>query len=105
MVLQNMYLEMVTVEGERAGRRRRNAPPQDCKEGDGEERCCRYPLVVDFEEMGWDWVIAPKKSAPLSSPAPRPRTGGEDDGGAGTWPTTATGRVPSSTSPPTSTRT
>ncbi|KDR22706.1 Inhibin beta chain, partial [Zootermopsis nevadensis] len=24
-------------------------------------RCCRYPLTVDFEEFGWDWIIAPKK--------------------------------------------
>ena len=29
--------------------------------GGGESRCCRYPLVFDFEQMGWDWVIAPKQ--------------------------------------------
>ncbi|KAI5636452.1 transforming growth factor beta like domain-containing protein [Phthorimaea operculella] len=32
----------------------------DCTEGSKEIRCCRYPLVVNFEEFGWDWVIAPK---------------------------------------------
>ncbi|KFP28318.1 Growth/differentiation factor 11, partial [Colius striatus] len=23
--------------------------------------CCRYPLTVDFEAFGWDWIIAPKR--------------------------------------------
>ena len=32
----------------------------ECDEMSTEERCCRYPLEVDFEEFGWDWVIAPK---------------------------------------------
>lgn len=32
-----------------------------CKEDSEETRCCRYPLTVDFEEFGWDWIIAPKK--------------------------------------------
>lgn len=33
----------------------------DCRESDNEKRCCRYPLSVDFETFGWDWVIAPKR--------------------------------------------
>ena len=32
-----------------------------CDEGSSEVRCCRYPLTVDFEEFGWDWIIAPKR--------------------------------------------
>ncbi|GAB0100313.1 uncharacterized protein DMENIID0001_163350 [Sergentomyia squamirostris] len=32
-----------------------------CRENDNESRCCRYPLVVDFDKFGWDWVIAPKQ--------------------------------------------
>jgi hypothetical protein len=32
-----------------------------CEEGSAEDRCCRYPLTVDFEDFGWDWIIAPKK--------------------------------------------
>ncbi|GAB6028092.1 Growth/differentiation factor 11 [Chamberlinius hualienensis] len=32
----------------------------NCEEGSNEVRCCRYPLKVDFEEFGWDWIIAPK---------------------------------------------
>uniref|UniRef100_A0A8D3AMX8 Growth/differentiation factor 8 n=1 Tax=Scophthalmus maximus TaxID=52904 RepID=A0A8D3AMX8_SCOMX len=33
----------------------------DCNEESAETRCCRYPLTVDFEEFGWDWIIAPKR--------------------------------------------
>ncbi|KAG7463805.1 hypothetical protein MATL_G00180670 [Megalops atlanticus] len=33
----------------------------DCEESSPESRCCRYPLTVDFEDFGWDWIIAPKR--------------------------------------------
>ncbi|XP_077452693.1 growth/differentiation factor 8-like isoform X3 [Stigmatopora argus] len=33
----------------------------NCDEESAETRCCRYPLTVDFEEFGWDWIIAPKR--------------------------------------------
>lgn len=33
----------------------------DCDENSPESRCCRYPLTVDFEDVGWDWIIAPKR--------------------------------------------
>jgi hypothetical protein len=23
--------------------------------------CCRHPLIVDFETIGWDWIIAPRR--------------------------------------------
>ncbi|XP_073503953.1 growth/differentiation factor 8-like [Phyllobates terribilis] len=32
----------------------------DCDDSSG-SLCCRYPFIVDFEDIGWDWVIAPKK--------------------------------------------
>ncbi|ODM92821.1 Growth/differentiation factor 8 [Orchesella cincta] len=32
-----------------------------CDENSQETRCCKYPLTVDFEEFGWDWIIAPKQ--------------------------------------------
>ncbi|OCT61388.1 growth/differentiation factor 8 [Xenopus laevis] len=33
----------------------------DCDEHSTETMCCRYPLTVDFEAFGWDWVVAPKR--------------------------------------------
>ena len=33
----------------------------NCEESSPEVRCCRYPLTVDFEAFGWDWIIAPKR--------------------------------------------
>lgn len=33
----------------------------NCVKGDGESRCCRYPLWISFREIGWDdWVVAPE---------------------------------------------
>lgn len=42
-------------------RRTRRAVGLDCDENSEESRCCRYPLVVDFELFGWDFIIFPKK--------------------------------------------
>ncbi|XP_021956240.1 growth/differentiation factor 8 isoform X2 [Folsomia candida] len=43
----------------------KSRPPRNlgmtCDENSQEDRCCRYPLTVDFEDFGWDWIIAPKK--------------------------------------------
>ncbi|CAB3386768.1 Hypothetical predicted protein [Cloeon dipterum] len=33
----------------------------DCDESSSQKKCCRYPLVVDFSEFGWDFIIAPKR--------------------------------------------
>ncbi|XP_060842318.1 LOW QUALITY PROTEIN: growth/differentiation factor 8-like [Rhopalosiphum padi] len=33
----------------------------NCNETSAVTQCGRYPLIVDFEELGWDWIIAPKK--------------------------------------------
>ena len=33
----------------------------NCEDKSPEVRCCRYPLTIDFESFGWEWVIAPKR--------------------------------------------
>lgn len=50
----------VRVESKPANRKRRMVG-LNCEENSNEVRCCRYPLTVDFEEFGWDWIIAPKR--------------------------------------------
>ncbi|XP_028291732.1 growth/differentiation factor 8 [Gouania willdenowi] len=52
------FMEVKVSEGPRRGRRDLGL---DCDENSPESRCCRYPLTVDFEEFGWDWIIAPKR--------------------------------------------
>lgn len=42
-------------------KRTRRMIGMDCTENSKEVRCCRYPLSVNFEEFGWDWIIAPKQ--------------------------------------------
>ncbi|XP_037542207.1 growth/differentiation factor 8 [Nematolebias whitei] len=42
-------------------KRVRRDPGLDCDENSPETRCCRYPLTVDFEDLGFGWVIAPKR--------------------------------------------
>uniref|UniRef100_A0A3B5MMA4 Growth/differentiation factor 8 n=2 Tax=Xiphophorus couchianus TaxID=32473 RepID=A0A3B5MMA4_9TELE len=44
-----------------SSKRSRRDSGLDCDEESSETRCCRYPLTVDFEEFGWDWIIAPKR--------------------------------------------
>lgn len=41
--------------------RRKRMIGLDCDEFSHEERCCRYKLVVDFQEFGWDWILNPKR--------------------------------------------
>ena len=42
-------------------RPKRHLPAPDCTAKSKEKRCCRYPLIVDFVAMNWDWILAPKK--------------------------------------------
>ncbi|RVE75093.1 hypothetical protein OJAV_G00013350 [Oryzias javanicus] len=44
-----------------SSKRSRRDSALNCDEESAETRCCRYPLNVDFEEFGWDWIIAPKR--------------------------------------------
>ncbi|XP_051937902.1 growth/differentiation factor 8 [Hippocampus zosterae] len=52
------FMEVKLSEGPRRPRRDSGL---DCDENSPESRCCRYPLTVDFEDFGWDWIIAPKR--------------------------------------------
>nr|AHC02688.1 MSTN2 [Takifugu flavidus]AHC02690.1 MSTN2 B [Takifugu flavidus] len=52
------FMEVKISEGPRRVRRDLGL---DCDENSPESRCCRYPLTVDFEDFGWDWIIAPKR--------------------------------------------
>ncbi|KAI6226490.1 DAF-7 protein [Aphelenchoides fujianensis] len=55
----NMYLELEMFD--MPGRSRRNANPQTCTAGSNETKCCLYDLMIDFEKVGWDFVLAPKR--------------------------------------------
>lgn len=55
---QQPFLEVKITEVPKRSRRESGL---DCNERSSESRCCRYPLTVDFEDFGWDWIIAPKR--------------------------------------------
>ncbi|XP_035215262.1 growth/differentiation factor 8-like [Stegodyphus dumicola] len=57
---ENMPFVEIKVEKQRH-RRSKRMIGLNCEENADEVRCCRYPLTVDFEEFGWDWIIAPKR--------------------------------------------
>uniref|UniRef100_A0A8B9CMD4 Growth differentiation factor 11 n=3 Tax=Anatidae TaxID=8830 RepID=A0A8B9CMD4_9AVES len=52
------FMELRVLESNKRSRRNLGL---DCDEHSTESRCCRYPLTVDFEAFGWDWIIAPKR--------------------------------------------
>uniref|UniRef100_A0A8B9NI86 Growth differentiation factor 11 n=2 Tax=Aves TaxID=8782 RepID=A0A8B9NI86_9AVES len=52
------FMELRVLENNKRSRRNLGL---DCDEHSTESRCCRYPLTVDFEAFGWDWIIAPKR--------------------------------------------
>ncbi|XP_068103007.1 growth/differentiation factor 8 [Hyperolius riggenbachi] len=54
----NPFIEVKVMDTPRRSRRDIGL---DCDEHSAESRCCRYPLTVDFEAFGWDWIIAPKR--------------------------------------------
>lgn len=58
-MFQAPFLEVFTADNRR--HRTKRTIGLNCHENSDETRCCRYPLTVDFEEFGWDWIIAPKK--------------------------------------------
>ncbi|KAF4533328.1 hypothetical protein B566_EDAN004449 [Ephemera danica] len=53
------FVRVLTTDGRK--HRSKRTIGLNCHENSQETRCCRYPLTVDFEEFGWDWIIAPKK--------------------------------------------
>lgn len=58
LFLQHPFIELRVMENNKRSRRNLGL---DCDEHSTESRCCRYPLTVDFEAFGWDWIIAPKR--------------------------------------------
>lgn len=59
LLLQMPYIEVSLRDN--SHKRTRRMIGMDCTENSKEARCCRYPLSVNFEEFGWDWIIAPKQ--------------------------------------------
>ena len=52
------HLNVLTQEREILGRARRSQlVTNDCE--DGETKCCRVPIHINFHEIGWDFIIAP----------------------------------------------
>lgn len=49
------------VGGPRQQQRSKRTTDLDCDDLSAERHCCRYPLVVDFDTFGWDWVIVPRR--------------------------------------------
>ena len=47
--------------GSQQATRSKRTTELNCDDGSAERRCCRYPLVVDFDRFGWDWVIVPRR--------------------------------------------
>jgi Transforming growth factor beta like domain len=58
---QKPYLEIHVRGGRQTPRSKRQLGDLDCDDLSLERRCCRYPLVVDFDSFGWDWVIVPRR--------------------------------------------
>lgn len=52
------YVEISTRQGKKRTRRSMGI---DCDGIRNQSLCCRYPLSVDFESFGFDFIIAPKK--------------------------------------------
>ncbi|XP_070566808.1 growth/differentiation factor 8-like [Ptychodera flava] len=48
------------IRNQRQNIRKKRSSGMKCNEHSSEKKCCHYPLTVDFEEFGWDWIIAPK---------------------------------------------
>lgn len=53
-----MFLELEMINLKSGGRSRRN-PHHVCTSA--ADKCCLHDLVIDFEKIGWDFVIAPKR--------------------------------------------
>jgi len=49
------------VSGSQQATRSKRTTDLDCDDQSLERRCCRYPLEVDFDKFGWDWVIVPRR--------------------------------------------
>lgn len=57
-LFQSIYMEVKTRPVGK--RRRKRQDSMDCTESSNVKECCRYPLWVDFAQLNWEWIIAPK---------------------------------------------
>lgn len=57
-LLQAPFVETSVTESKR--RKRRNSS-LNCEEDANQPLCCRYSLIVDFEELKMDFIVAPKR--------------------------------------------
>jgi len=53
------FLDFRTIENVRS-RNKRKASGLICSEKSKEDRCCRWPLVVNFSDFGWYFIIQPR---------------------------------------------
>ncbi|XP_072179527.1 growth/differentiation factor 8-like [Diadema setosum] len=53
------FLELSLSDAHR-NRQRRQAD-HTCSEDAVEQHCCKYQLLVDFAQIGWDWIISPRQ--------------------------------------------
>lgn len=58
LYFQAPYVEISVMESKRRVRR---STALNCDEKSDQSICCRYPFVVDFERIGFDFIIAPKR--------------------------------------------
>lgn len=57
-----MFMEIEALNsGHGVSRLRRSTLPNVCRPGSNKTKCCLYNLMIDFEKVGWDFVIAPKR--------------------------------------------
>jgi len=54
-----IFLELETYDY-RSGRNRRSSQ-NSCRVEANRTNCCLFDLVIDFEKVGWEFVIAPKR--------------------------------------------
>ena len=52
-----MFLELELLDGSTRHKR----TPHTCQAEANETKCCLYDLMIDFEKVGWEFVIAPKR--------------------------------------------
>lgn len=60
-VFQKPHIRMELRKHEHQRSKRSVKEPGVCPINSRERRCCRYPLVIDFDEFDWDFVIMPRR--------------------------------------------
>ena len=58
---QKPLLKLEIDNGKKRSRREMFDIYQDCEEHSPETSCCRFDLVVNFAELGWNWVYYPQR--------------------------------------------